>query len=167
VLINAIAHRDYRNPANIQIYIFYDRVEIHNPGGLVAGLKVADLGRRSAPRNPLLFGTLYRMDLVENVGSGLKRIKDVVQEYGLDAPVIEADEHWFTVTFNRKTEGKGVEKGTEKKAQKTKYRILECIATNPNTTIDDLVRLLAIGDRRIKKHLAVKSTRPSEKNRPR
>ena len=100
-IINAIAHRDYRSPANIQIFIFYDRVEIHNPGGLVAGLKMADLGKRSVPRNPLLFGMLYRMDLVEHVGSGLKRIRGAMKEYGLEVPVIEADEHWFSVTFMR------------------------------------------------------------------
>jgi ATP-dependent DNA helicase RecG len=61
-LINALAHRDYRSPANIQVYIFSDRVEIVNPGGLTGGLAVTDLGKRSAPRNPLLFGILYRWD---------------------------------------------------------------------------------------------------------
>lgn len=33
-LINALAHRDYRSSANVQVYIFSDRVEIVNPGGL-------------------------------------------------------------------------------------------------------------------------------------
>jgi len=153
MLINAIAHRDYRNPKNIQIYIFYDRIEIHNPGGLVAGLKAADLGRRSVPRNPLLFGILYRMDLVENVGSGLKRIKDTVKEYGLESPKIEADDHWFTVTIPRKTQGKGLEKGLEKKAQKTKEIVLKILADKPNTTIAELAHELDIGDRRIRRHL--------------
>lgn len=38
-VLNAIAHRDYRSTANIQVCIFSDRVEIVNPGGLVGGLK--------------------------------------------------------------------------------------------------------------------------------
>jgi predicted HTH transcriptional regulator len=33
---------------------------------------------------------LYRMDLVEHVGSGLKRIRGAMKEYGLEVPVIEA-----------------------------------------------------------------------------
>jgi ATP-dependent DNA helicase RecG len=32
-LVNAIAHRDYRSTANVQLYIFYDRLEIVTPGG--------------------------------------------------------------------------------------------------------------------------------------
>ena len=52
------------------------------------------------------FRPVYRMDLVENVGSGLKRIRDTMKENGLDEPVIEADEHWFTVTFHREREGR-------------------------------------------------------------
>jgi len=54
------------------------------------------------------------MDLVENVGSGLKRIRDTVMVYDLDTPVLEADEHRFTVSFKRKTEGKSLEKCLEK-----------------------------------------------------
>jgi len=47
---------------NVQIYIFQDRVEIVNPGGLLAGMIKADLGKKSIPRNPLLFSILYRMN---------------------------------------------------------------------------------------------------------
>ena len=67
---NAVAHRDYRSTANVQIYVFKDRIEIVSPGGLPAGMEEADLGTKSVPRNPLLFSMLYRMDVVENIGSG-------------------------------------------------------------------------------------------------
>jgi ATP-dependent DNA helicase RecG len=47
-IVNAIAHRDYNEKgANIQIDIFDDRLEISNPGGLVAALKKEDFGKRS------------------------------------------------------------------------------------------------------------------------
>ena len=36
-VVNAIAHRDYRSTANVQIYIFQDKVEIVTPGGLPPG----------------------------------------------------------------------------------------------------------------------------------
>ena len=61
---NAVAHRDYRSPGNVQVYVFKDRVEIVSPGGLPAGMTEAHLGVKSLPRNPLLFGMLYRMDVV-------------------------------------------------------------------------------------------------------
>ena len=101
---NAVAHRDYRSTANVQIYVFKDRVEIVSPGGLPAGMREADLGAKSMPRNPLLFGMLYRMDVVENIGSGIKRIHDLCREHGVAEPAIDVAEHWVTVTFPRPTE---------------------------------------------------------------
>jgi len=56
-LVNAIAHRDYRSTANVQVYIFYDRLEIVTPGGLPAGMREVDLGIKSVPRNPRCAGT--------------------------------------------------------------------------------------------------------------
>jgi ATP-dependent DNA helicase RecG len=43
-LVNAIAHRDYRSTANVQVHIYHDRLEIITPGGLPAGMKVEELG---------------------------------------------------------------------------------------------------------------------------
>ena len=98
---NAVAHRDYRSTANVQIYVFKDRIEIVSPGGLPAGMTESDLGTKSVPRNPLLFGMLYRMNVVENIGSGIKRIRDLCREHGVPEPRIDASEHWVTVTFLR------------------------------------------------------------------
>jgi len=100
-VVNALAHRDYRSTANVQVYIFKDRVEIVSPGGLPAGMTEADLGIKSIPRNPLLFGMLYRMDAVEHIGSGIKRIRNLCREYGIAETHIEVSEHWFTISFPR------------------------------------------------------------------
>ena len=100
-LANAVAHRDYRSPANVQVHVFKDRVEIVSPGGLPAGMTEADLGTKSVPRNPLLFGMLYRMGVVENIGSGIRRILDRCREHGAPQPAIEVAEHRVTVTFPR------------------------------------------------------------------
>ena len=100
-VVNAIAHRDYRSTANVQVYIFHDRVEIVTPGGLPAGMSEADLGSKSVPRNPLLFSMLYRMRLVEQIGSGIRRIRDACAEYGVAEPLIDVSPEWVTVTFPR------------------------------------------------------------------
>ena len=100
-VVNALAHRDYRSTANVQVYIFKDRVEIVSPGGLPAGMTEADLGIKSIPRNPLLFAMLHRMEAVEHIGSGIKRIRGLCREYGVAEPRIEVSEHWFSVSFPR------------------------------------------------------------------
>ncbi len=63
-ILNAIAHRDYFSPANVQINIFQNRVEITNPGGLIGDITVKDLFEKSIPRNRLLFGLMQRMEIV-------------------------------------------------------------------------------------------------------
>jgi ATP-dependent DNA helicase RecG len=100
-VVNALAHRDYRSAANVQIYIFEDRLEIVSPGGLPAGMTPELLGIKSIPRNPLLFGMLYRMDAVEQVGSGVRRIREICRDYGVAEPEYEISEHWVTMTFQR------------------------------------------------------------------
>ena len=82
-LVNAIAHRDYQSTANVQVHIFRDRLEIVTPGGLPAGMREEDLGTKSVPRNPLLFGMLYRMGLVEQIGSGIRRIRQLCRDYSV------------------------------------------------------------------------------------
>ena len=61
----------------------------------------ADLGVKSIPRNPMLFGILHRMKAVERIGSGIRRIRDLCREQGLGEPVIEVSESWVTTTFRR------------------------------------------------------------------
>ena len=100
-VVNAIAHRDYGSTANVQIYLFHDRVEIVTPGGLPAGMREEDLGSKSLPRNPLLFSVLYRMKLVEQIGSGIGRIRDACREHGAAEPVFEVTPDWVTVRFPR------------------------------------------------------------------
>ena len=103
-VVNAIAHRDYRSTANVQVYIFQDRVEIVTPGGLPAGLREEDLGTKSVPRNPLLFSMLYRMKLVEQIGSGIRRIRDACLQHGVAQPAIQVSHDWVTVTSPRPVE---------------------------------------------------------------
>jgi ATP-dependent DNA helicase RecG len=114
-IINAIAHRDYRSPANIQVYIFKDRVEIVNPGGLVPGLKLEELGKRSLPRNLLLFDLMHRIDMVEKIGSGFFRMRRALDAYGMGEPILDINGNWFSITFNRT----GLEKGFESSMEKT------------------------------------------------
>ena len=100
-VVNDLTHLDYHSTAYVQIYLFADRLEIVSPGGLPAGITESELGTRSVPRNPLLFGMLHRMDTVEHIGSGIRRIRDLCREHGVSEPVFEATEHWVMVTFKR------------------------------------------------------------------
>lgn len=100
-LLNAIAHKDYFVSSYVQVDIYLDRVEISNPGGIIGSLTVEDLYGTSVQRNPLLFGLMQRIELVEKSGSGLLRIRKEMKDYRLDSPVIKADKRWFRMIFLR------------------------------------------------------------------
>ena len=100
-VVNAVAHRDYRSTANIQICLFSDRLEITSPGGLPAGMTESDLGIKSIPRNPLLFSMLHRMEVVERIGSGIRRIRDLCHTQGIPVPIINVSESWVSTIFIR------------------------------------------------------------------
>ncbi|MFA5000462.1 MAG: ATP-binding protein [Patescibacteria group bacterium] len=172
-ILNAIAHRDYFSTSKIQIHIFSDRVEINNPGGLVGNIKVEDLYKRSFPRNNLLFGLMQRMDLVEEIGSGLMRINQMMEEYLLPSPIIKADDSLgFEITFKRpdlqemsieqrmeeyKRVGKKVgQKVGEKVGEKlsdNQRKIIELIKKNSNISIVDLAKSVGIAEKNIEENL--------------
>lgn len=100
-LINALAHRDYYDKgARITIEVFNDRVEISNPGGLISGIPKNEFGKRSLSRNPLIFGLFERIRMVEQIGSGISRMRDLMIEADLTEPEFST-EGIFTVTVRR------------------------------------------------------------------
>ncbi len=164
-LLNAIAHRNYFTTAHIQINIFADKVEVVNPGGLVSGMKYLDLGKRSMPRNFLLFGLLQRMDLIEKAGTGILRMKKAMERYLLPEPKIEADENWFTITFQRpdlqkmtiqeRLEGprkKVLDRVLEKVTENQK-KILQQMAQNPRISSRELGEIIGISDRKVRENI--------------
>ncbi len=163
-LLNALAHRDYYKTTPIAVEIFFDRVDIVNPGGLVKGLSLKDLGKRSLPRNNLLFGLFQRMDLVEQAGTGIARIKNEMRDYHLPPPAIEIDENWFVISFERpkdsleerikKTREKGLGERLGERLGETQYKIIELMKNNPSITIIQMSKIIGISTTAIEKNIA-------------
>lgn len=143
-IINSLAHRDYYDKgARITIEVFDDRVEISNPGGLVSAVPRSEFGKRSASRNPLIFGLFERMRLVEQIGSGITRIRDVMNDEGLTPPEFNID-GMFTVTLRRPFDfEKWVEKWVEKLTD-NRVKILREVHNNHKTTKKELEQLVGI-----------------------
>lgn len=78
-ITNAICHRDYCSPHDIQIKILEDRLVVISPGLLPfdMGLEMLENPEHgSRPRNKLVAQVFYDMHLIEHYGSGTRRIKD-------------------------------------------------------------------------------------------
>jgi len=101
-LVNAVTHRDYLNQGiNVNVEIYDDRVEISNFGGLPKGLKRKQFGKKSVPRNHLIAELMLRMGHIEQMGTGIKKMRDLVKEAGLE-PIKFEFGSFTTVIFPRK-----------------------------------------------------------------
>lgn len=98
-LINAIAHRDYKRTAPIMFSIFDDRVEIMSPGGLIHGLTIDQLEGHHEPRNDKICEIFSRTKDMEELGTGISRMKDAMQSHGLPKPEFSEEGESFVVKF--------------------------------------------------------------------
>ena len=83
-VLNAIVHRDYAIPAQIQIRIYADRLQIWNPGELPEGWSLEKLlGQHpSRPFNPDVANAFFRAGEIETWGRGIQRILEACREAG-------------------------------------------------------------------------------------
>lgn len=117
-VLNALIHRDYSIHTQnmpIQFFIFSDRIEIHNPGGLYGRMTVDQLGKMQPDtRNPFLVTAMETLGYAENRYSGIPKIRQAMFEAGLPEPVFCDRQGEFSVTLysSRDTQTNPAETGT-------------------------------------------------------
>ncbi len=89
-LVNALMHRSYRSHSPVQIIRYANRLEIRNPG---FSLKSQDhLGEPGSQlRNPKIAAALYDTRLAETKGSGIRVMRESMEQAGLTPPLFESD----------------------------------------------------------------------------
>ncbi len=102
-IVNAVAHRNYRNNGFAQVIVFADRVEVWNPGELPPGLTPELLRKPHGPipRNPLIAEPLFRVKYVEKAGTGTTDMIADCRKAGLPEPDFEQRGPYFVVTLWR------------------------------------------------------------------
>jgi len=90
-IINAIVHRDYSlTGMPIKIARFDDRIEIINPGLLMNGITIEDIHEGvSKIRNRVIARTFKELGLIEQWGTGFRKMQTACAEYMLPGPMIE------------------------------------------------------------------------------
>ncbi|MCK5741394.1 MAG: putative DNA binding domain-containing protein, partial [Chlorobi bacterium] len=102
-LVNALIHRDYSNQGrDIKIGIYDDMVNIVSPGGFPNTITAEDINEgRSDARNKVIANVFKELNLVEQWGSGIKRIKSSCLELGLKEPNIQEKNDFVDVELWR------------------------------------------------------------------
>ena len=99
-VVNAVMHRSYRVQGAIQIIRYANRLEIRNPGhSLVAEDRLGEPG--SETRNPVVAAILHDTNLAETKGSGIRVMRQLMDDAGLTPPTFESDRerNQFVVTL--------------------------------------------------------------------
>lgn len=136
-LINAIVHNDYTAEVSPLVEIYADRISITSYGGLLTGLSLEEcLSGRSMPRNRELMRVFRDMELVEHLGSGMRRILSAY-----DNSIVHISEHFFELRFpmderareiaGEVTAESGAESGVESGAESLTHRMLIRLQATP------------------------------------
>lgn len=89
-LVNALMHRSYRSHSPVQIIRYANRLEIRNPGfSLKSPEHLGEPG--SQPRNPKIAAVLHETRFAETKGSGIRVMRESMEEAGLTPPLFESD----------------------------------------------------------------------------
>ena len=148
-MLNAVAHRDYGNPAPIQIRVYDDRIALWNPGALPADWTLDKLmgTHASAPHNPGIANTFFRAGMVEAWGRGIGSIVRACEAAGTAEPRWEVEPGGLRLEFvfargsdgrrdvaHETTHGQGWQ--PESQPESLTARVLQQLADGPMSKTD-------------------------------
>lgn len=148
MIVNAVCHRNYMDNSCIQVAVYDDRIEITSPGMLYGGLTLEEaVSGRSKIRNRIIADIFSRMEIIEEWGTGIRRILHRAKEYGLPEPEFMEIGDTFRVNLFKKA---------DKKADKIFLRqrlILDYIEENGFITNKEAREILGLADSTTKRFL--------------
>jgi ATP-dependent DNA helicase RecG len=99
-IVNAVCHRDYRlKGRRIEIRMYSDRLEVISPGGLPGFITVENIVEEHFSRNPRIVNGLFQWGYIEELGLGIDRMMEVMQQAGHKPPMFDARPYSFAVTL--------------------------------------------------------------------
>lgn len=99
IITNAVLHRDYSHPTDIQIRIYDDRIEVESPGRLPGHITIENILDEQFARNPKLVRLINKFPDPPNkdVGEGLNTAFAAMERIRLKKPEIVENENSVTV----------------------------------------------------------------------
>ena len=150
LVLNAIVHRDYTSPVDIQVKIFDQEITIFNPGRLYGNLTIDDLktdAYQSHARNKLIAEAFYLTKDIEKYGSGFIRIRHEVSQYPTMEFVYSEVGTGFLTTLRYKQQRvtrNVTENVTENVTDSREIRILNLMKKNNRISTGEMARNLNV-----------------------
>jgi ATP-dependent DNA helicase RecG len=139
------------------VEVYDDRVDIVSPGGICKGITCENFGTVSITRNSSIASMLYRIGYIEQMGTGIMRMRNAAKEASVAEPVFELA-GFFKVTFRRNTPQSTVASdkqaiasdGQAIKTSDRKRAILAYIEEHAQTTAAEVANLLGLSKGRVR-----------------
>jgi ATP-dependent DNA helicase RecG len=153
---NAVCHRDYGSPHDIQIKILDNDLVISSPGELPFDMSLETLmdpNHSSNPRNKLIAKVFFDMGIIEHYGMGITKIKEECEKNSNQCPKWDSSHDRFTTVYKRR--GKEDEQGNKKSVKMLsplQRQILLFLRQHPSATIKQIARALKNTTENIVKH---------------
>lgn len=154
VIVNAIVHNDWSNEYPPKFEFFSDRLEISSFGGIQNEFTEEEfLQGYSAPKNPELMRVFKDLELVEHLGTGIRRI---LKRY--DKSIYHFFPHFIRVSikYNQnefKYDNQNSNKMVYSNLSKIQEGIIGLIEDNPNATQEAMANLLGVTSRTIRNNM--------------
>jgi ATP-dependent DNA helicase RecG len=104
-IVNSICHRDYRlRGRRIEIRMYSDRLEVISPGGLPGFITIENIKEEHFSRNPRIVNGLFQWGYIEELGLGIDRMMEVMEQAGHRPPSFDARPYSFAVTLHNARE---------------------------------------------------------------
>jgi ATP-dependent DNA helicase RecG len=105
-LVNAVAHRDYAiSGAPIEVWMFDDRLEIRSPGMPPPPVTLEQMRQHKTvhcSRNPLLVRVLADLGYLREIGEGIPRMFEEMEQHGLQPPEFKLEGFFLVLTFRNR-----------------------------------------------------------------
>ena len=155
-VVNAVCHRDYfEKGARVMVEIFDDRVDIVSPGGICKGITRENFGTVSITRNSTIASMLFRIDYIEQMGTGIRRMRKATHDANVAEPIFEFS-GFFRVTFKRSEMDSSIghQSATNRLYSATtadrKKSVSSFIEKNSQGKVSDFIDLIGLSEGRVR-----------------
>lgn len=155
---NAIAHRDYSiRGATVKIFIYDDRVEVLSPGKPIHPIeKFNSFNVPPVSRNPKIAYLFNEIDVVEELGLGMKELRKLSQVQQLPKPSFRMDEQYFVTTIYTKVGAEPSSLDVQDKLKSlsaNEKQGYDLIRVRGSITSSEYMSLLDVSERTARNHL--------------
>lgn len=135
IIANAVTHRSYLEPGNVQVALYDNRLEVTSPGMLLNGVTIEKIKEGySKVRNRAIANAFSYMKIIEEWGSGIPRMFDEFAKYGLKEPELIDMDGDFRVNFYRSSVTPRVTEKVTDNLTEREMSVIRLMENNPKIT---------------------------------